>query len=32
MDQGEIVEEGPPEEFFGDPKHERTRAFLRQIH
>ena len=32
MDQGEIVEEGPPEEFFGDPKHDRTRAFLRQIH
>ena len=32
MDQGEIVEEGPPEEFFGNPRHERTRAFLRQIH
>ena len=32
MDQGEIIEEGPPEEFFGNPKHERTRTFLRQIH
>jgi polar amino acid transport system ATP-binding protein len=32
MDQGEIVEEGPPEEFFGNPRHDRTRAFLRQIH
>ena len=32
MDQGEIIEEGPPEEFFGNPQHERTRTFLRQIH
>ncbi|MDB5819776.1 MAG: amino-acid transporter, ATP-binding protein, partial [Rhizobacter sp.] len=28
MDQGSIVEEGPPAEFFGNPKHERTRLFL----
>ncbi len=28
MDAGSIVEEGPPEEVFGAPKHERTRAFL----
>ena len=31
MDRGEIVEEGSPEEFFGNPKHERTRNFLGQI-
>ena len=31
MDRGEIVEEGPPDEFFGNPKHERTRNFLGQI-
>jgi general L-amino acid transport system ATP-binding protein len=31
MDQGEIVEEGPPKEFFDNPRHERTRAFLSQI-
>jgi general L-amino acid transport system ATP-binding protein len=31
MDQGEIVEEGPPAEFFGAPKNERTRKFLNQI-
>ncbi len=31
MDKGEIVEEGPPSEFFKSPKHERTRAFLAQI-
>ncbi len=31
MDQGEIVEQGPPAAFFSNPKHERTRAFLQQI-
>ncbi len=31
MDQGEIVEIGTPEEFFSNPKHERTRNFLGQI-
>jgi polar amino acid transport system ATP-binding protein len=31
MDQGEIVEVAPPDEFFENPKHERTRAFLGQI-
>jgi general L-amino acid transport system ATP-binding protein len=31
MDQGEIVEEGPPREFFTNARHERTRAFLSQI-
>ena len=32
MDQGQIIEEGPPETFFGSPQSERTRAFLQQIH
>ncbi len=31
MDQGTIVEEAPPAEFFGNPKQERTRAFLSQL-
>lgn len=31
MADGEIVEEGPPEEFFSSPKHHRTRTFLGQI-
>ena len=31
MDEGEIVEQGPPSEFFTNPKHERTRAFLSRI-
>lgn len=31
MDHGVILEEGPPEEFFSAPKHERTQAFLREI-
>ncbi|MET0166526.1 MAG: amino acid ABC transporter ATP-binding protein [Vicinamibacterales bacterium] len=30
-DGGVIVEQGPPAEFFSQPKHERTRAFLSQI-
>ncbi|WAA13966.1 amino acid ABC transporter ATP-binding protein [Fervidibacillus halotolerans] len=30
MDQGEIVEEGTPEELFENPKHERTKAFLKR--
>ena len=30
-DGGIIVEDGPPAEFFVNPKHERTRAFLSQI-
>ena len=28
MDQGQIVEQGPPSELFGNPQHARTRAFL----
>ena len=31
MDQGQIVEEAPPEDFFHHPKSERTRDFLSKI-
>ncbi len=31
MDAGEIVEQGPPEEFFGSPRSERCKKFLSQI-
>ena len=31
MDAGEIVEEAEPEEFFNNPKHDRTQQFLSQI-
>jgi general L-amino acid transport system ATP-binding protein len=31
MDQGEIVEEAPPEEFFNNPRSPRTRMFLSQL-
>ena len=31
MDQGAIVEEGPPAAIFETPRHERTRAFIGQI-
>jgi ABC-type polar amino acid transport system ATPase subunit len=31
MDQGEIVETGPPATFFDSPKSDRTRLFLQQI-
>ncbi|MEA9390294.1 amino acid ABC transporter ATP-binding protein [Acerihabitans sp. TG2] len=31
MDRGEIVEQSSPDEFFSQPKSERTRAFLSQI-
>ncbi len=31
MDQGEIVEEAPPERFFREPEYDRTRLFLSQI-
>ncbi len=31
MDAGEIVETGPPETFFHNPKSDRTRLFLEQI-
>jgi general L-amino acid transport system ATP-binding protein len=31
MDQGEIVESNTPDEFFDNPKNERTVEFLEQI-
>ncbi|PWB58612.1 MAG: glutamine ABC transporter ATP-binding protein, partial [Betaproteobacteria bacterium] len=31
MDQGQIVEQAPPEEFFSRPKSERTKDFLSKI-
>lgn len=31
MDQGQILESAPPEKFFANPEHERTRTFLSQI-
>jgi general L-amino acid transport system ATP-binding protein len=31
MDKGEIVEQGPPREFFSNPKSDRTKLFLSQI-
>ena len=31
MDGGEIVEQNPPDEFFNNPREERTRLFLSQI-
>jgi len=31
MDEGRLVEDAPPQEFFSNPKSERTRAFLSKI-
>ncbi|MGH8336019.1 MAG: amino acid ABC transporter ATP-binding protein, partial [Gammaproteobacteria bacterium] len=31
MDRGKIVEQGPPQTFFANPREERTRAFLQQV-
>ncbi|OYZ13047.1 MAG: glutamine ABC transporter ATP-binding protein [Sphingomonadales bacterium 28-64-96] len=31
MDQGQIIEEAPPQSFFSNPQHERARLFLSQI-
>jgi general L-amino acid transport system ATP-binding protein len=31
MDEGRIVEQGPPEQVFGDPQHDRTKLFLSRI-
>ena len=31
MDNGNIIEEGSPDEMFNNPKHERTKRFLKQI-
>ena len=32
MDEGEIIEDGAPDEFFANPRHERTRRFLEAVH
>lgn len=31
VDQGQIVEEAPPEQFFSQPRHERAQQFLKQL-
>lgn len=31
LEQGKLLEKGPPEQIFGDPKEPRTRQFLKQI-
>jgi len=31
MDQGTILEEGPPREVFANPRHERAKSFLSQV-
>jgi polar amino acid transport system ATP-binding protein len=31
MDEGQIVEEGPPEKLFSSPTHERTKLFLSKV-
>ena len=31
MDDGQIVEEGPPEQMFNNPQHPRTRDFLSKV-
>jgi polar amino acid transport system ATP-binding protein len=32
MDEGVVVEEGPPADVLASPREERTRAFLRRVH
>ncbi|HEX2036619.1 MAG TPA: polar amino acid ABC transporter ATP-binding protein, partial [Chloroflexota bacterium] len=31
MDEGVVVEEGTPQEFFTNPRHERTKQFLGKL-
>ena len=31
LDQGQVVEEGPAADLFGNPQHERTQRFLLQV-
>jgi general L-amino acid transport system ATP-binding protein len=31
FDEGQVVESGPPEQLFGDPKEDRTKLFLSQV-
>jgi ABC-type polar amino acid transport system ATPase subunit len=32
MDEGRIIEQAPPDEFFTKPHEERTRTFLEAVH
>jgi polar amino acid transport system ATP-binding protein len=31
MDEGKVIEQGPPSEIFGNPKHPRTKDFLGKV-
>lgn len=31
MDEGQIIEQGPPDQLFSSPKHERTKLFLSKV-
>jgi ABC-type polar amino acid transport system ATPase subunit len=31
MDEGRVIEEAPPDRFFSQPSHDRTRSFLSKI-
>jgi ABC-type polar amino acid transport system ATPase subunit len=31
MDEGVVIEDGPPDEFFSNPQQERTRKFLASV-
>jgi polar amino acid transport system ATP-binding protein len=31
FDRGQILEEGPPSQIFGEPEHDRTRTFLKAV-
>ena len=31
MDDGKIIEDGPPDEFYSNPKEDRTKYFLRSL-
>ncbi|RMG93218.1 MAG: amino acid ABC transporter ATP-binding protein, partial [Candidatus Dadabacteria bacterium] len=31
MDEGKIVEEGPPDQIFSNPQNDRTKLFLSQV-
>jgi ABC-type polar amino acid transport system ATPase subunit len=31
MDEGRIIEDAPPDEFFGSPREERTQRFLEAV-
>ena len=31
MDEGQIIEQGPPDQLFSSPSHDRTRLFLSKV-